>query len=214
MVSENGQSRGRKECGTHVFWGEIAPCDHVVQIYEDDEVFLDTLAGFVCDGINAGDCNIVIATETHLRGLENKLFCQGIDVDELKAEEQYFPLEAEQALTNFMVDGWPDEVLFTQWITGLIEKARSRNRNVRAFGEMVALLWEQGHSGATVHLEHLWNRICKEKLFRLFCAYPKSGFTQDATDSLQNICSAHSKIITTGTSFQSQLLYKSSPIER
>lgn len=22
-----------------VFWGEIAPCDHVVQIYENDEVF-------------------------------------------------------------------------------------------------------------------------------------------------------------------------------
>ncbi len=30
-----------------IFWGEIAPCDHVVQIYENDEAFLDMLKGFV-----------------------------------------------------------------------------------------------------------------------------------------------------------------------
>ena len=30
-----------------VFWGEISPCDHSVQTYDDDAVFLDALEGLV-----------------------------------------------------------------------------------------------------------------------------------------------------------------------
>ena len=30
-----------------VFWGELSPCDHVLQIYDNDRVLLSTLAGFV-----------------------------------------------------------------------------------------------------------------------------------------------------------------------
>jgi len=28
-----------------VFWGEISPCDHIVQIYEDDDSSIDLLNG-------------------------------------------------------------------------------------------------------------------------------------------------------------------------
>ena len=31
--------------GSPVFWGEIAPCEHIAQFYEHDGVLLDTLAG-------------------------------------------------------------------------------------------------------------------------------------------------------------------------
>src|SRR5688500_19228341 len=54
-------------------------------------------------------------------------------------------------------------------------------RSVRAFGEMVAVLWANGHNGATVRLEHLWHAFCQSEAFSLFCAYPKTGFTQDAS---------------------------------
>jgi len=33
--------------GADVFWGEIQPCEHLVQIYDIENVFLDTLEGFV-----------------------------------------------------------------------------------------------------------------------------------------------------------------------
>jgi hypothetical protein len=32
------------------FWGEIAPSEHLVQIYESDSAFTDTLEGFVAGG--------------------------------------------------------------------------------------------------------------------------------------------------------------------
>ena len=41
--------------GSEVFWGEISPCEHLVQFYEEDGVFLDTLEGFVGGGLRAGE---------------------------------------------------------------------------------------------------------------------------------------------------------------
>lgn len=179
-----------------VFWGEIAPCDHVVQIYENDEIFIDVLAGYVGGGINAGDAIIIIATEAHINALETRLRSFAIDVNSLVSNEQYFPLDAQETLDKFMVNDWPDEELFMKLITNLLRKAKKTNRNIRAFGEMVALLWAQGHNGATVQLEHLWNRLSEMESFCLFCAYPRSGFTDDINVSIKGICGAHSKIIT------------------
>src|ERR1043165_9664486 len=160
----------------HVFWGEIAPCAHVVQIYENDEVFLDLLSGFTSGGIRAGESVIVIATQGHLKGLENRLTKSGLSVSGLTANNQYIPLNEEEALSKFMVNDWPDENLFNHEVSALIEKSKGKNRRrVRAFGEMVAILWEQGQVGATIRLEQLWNKFCENEAFSLFCAYPQHG---------------------------------------
>ena len=193
---------------TDIFWGEIAPCDHVVQIYEDDKVFLDALSGFVGGGINAGDCVILIATESHLSALKDRLTGLGVHVNALISDDRYIPLNAEQILSEFMVNGWPDENLFNQLVTKLLQRARRKNRRVRAFGEMVAILWAQGHNGATVQLEHLWNKFCEKEAFCLFCAYPKSGFTQDINASISNICSTHSKVISASEKPLTEILYR------
>jgi hypothetical protein len=58
----------------------------------------------------------------------------------------------------------------------------------------VALMWADGDCGATVRLEHLWSRLCTQESFSLFCAYPKTGFTERATDAIQAVCAAHSKL--------------------
>src|SRR5207244_11957125 len=97
--------------------------------------------------------------------------------------------------SKFMVNGWPDEELFQKTVYDLIRRARGVDRRVRAFGEMVALLWANGETAATVRLEHLWHQVCMTHIFTLFCAYPRSGFTKHPEDSLNEILSAHSKTI-------------------
>ena len=183
---------GHSENKADVFWGEIAPCDHLLQIYENDGDFLNGLHRFVGDGFRANESVIVIATASHLKGLENTL--KSFDLSALRSLGQYIPLDAEETLSRFMVNGWPEDDLFENCVIQLLERARKNGRRARAFGEMVALLWAQGHNGATVRLEYLWQELCKKENFSLLCAYPKTGFTEDASRSIQKICSAHTKM--------------------
>ena len=178
-----------------IFWGEIAPTDHVLQIYNNDDTFLDALAGFIGSGINAGDCVLLIATAKHLELIQHRLIDYGISVQTLIEDDRYIPLDAEATLSKFMRDGWPDEKLFHETVSALFEKAVSKGRRVRAFGEMVAILWEKGYHGATVSLEHLWNNFREKNSFTLFCAYPKAGFVGNIHDSLNTICDCHTKMI-------------------
>lgn len=203
-----------KKRKTEIFWGEIAPCDHILQIYENDEDFADTLQGFVSSGLSKGDSVIIIATTEHLRSLNLRLRAEGFDLFALTLHDQYVPLNAEETLSQFMVNGWPDENLFYHLVTNLLVRTRKKDRQVRAFGEMVAVLWSQGYSGATVHLEDLWSRFCESEAFSLFCAYPKIGFTENANESLMKICRCHTKMVTQPDSEVDQLSLQSVPMEK
>jgi hypothetical protein len=208
MYSLKNNNDGWAASSSAVFWGEIAPCEHVVQIYENDESFLDLLSGFVTDGVNAGECAVVIATAAHLEALEERLAASGYSVRSLMSQNQYVPLDAEKTLSKFMINDWPDEHLFNKVINEVIVNAKGDGHKVRAFGEMVAILWAKGQVGATVRLEHLWNKFCENEAFSLFCAYPQSGFTQDAAESVLHICSAHTKMIAGGKEGKTEIFYK------
>lgn len=200
-----------QQSNTNVFWGEIAPTDHLVQIYENDDVIMDALEGFSVSGINAGDAVIIIATKNRLERLNTKLLSLGYDLDTLIVTRQYIPLDANDTLKMFMKTGWPDETLFIQTVNSIISLARgTNNRKVRAYDEMVAILWEQGHNGATVQLETLWHKFCSLETFCLFCAYPKSGFTQDPKASIEHICSTHTLIVNGLEKSKTEVFYKNS----
>jgi len=176
-------------------WGETAPSEHIAQFYENDAVLIDTLAGFVGGGLRAGESTIIIATPKHLQLLERHLVDTGVDLVSAILEDRYIALDAEATLASFMVNGWPDEQRFALLLEQLLERATVKKRRVRAFGEMVALLWARGETAATVRLEQLWQRVCDSRPLSLFCAYPKAGCTKGPQASLDDICSAHSRVI-------------------
>ena len=176
------------------FWGELAPCDHLVQIYEDETRFMETLEHFVGDGLSSGQAVVLIATSSHLTWLESRLREAGHDVTAAREADAYIALDAASTLAEFMVDGWPDTARFFEVIGAVVERAKHGGRGMRAFGEMVALLWAQGHNGATLRLEQLWNELIAEQSLALFCAYPRIGATRDLNDALEDVCAAHSKV--------------------
>lgn len=194
------QMRGQHSGHGHgnVFWAEISPSEHLVQLYQDEIGFLDALEGFVVSGLRKGDVVVVIATKPHRTALEKRLLNYGVNISASQLRDQYIALDAEESLSRFMVAEWPDETNFNQFVSELLNRARANGRTVRAFGEMVALLWERGQNGATVRLEHLWHNLCHRERFPLFCAYPRSGFTQDSAASIREICETHSRVVHQG----------------
>ncbi|HET9747289.1 MAG TPA: MEDS domain-containing protein [Chitinophagaceae bacterium] len=192
-----------------VFWGEIAPADHVLQIYESDDILLDSLAGFIGGGIKAGECVLIIASGNHLTALHRILTSFGISVSTLVSDERYIPLNAEAILSKFMRNGYPDEQLFGETISFLFEKAVCKDRRVRVFNELVGVLWEKGYHGAAIQLENQWNQLKKIKIFTLFCAYLKAGFTSNSDESIRKICDCHSKIIDGSKNQLKEVVYTS-----
>jgi hypothetical protein len=156
---------------------------------------MDMLADFVGRGLRTGDAAVIIAMPSHRRELVKRLTAMGLAIAAAEAEDRFICLDAEDTLSSFMVDGWPDEELFAAVIRGILARARKGGRKVRAFGEMVALLWARGQCGATVRLEHLWHEMCERDSFALFCAYPKSGFTESPAQSIAQVCALHSKVL-------------------
>jgi DcmR-like sensory protein len=142
-----------------------------------------------------GEGVIVIATPQHLVALESRLTDAHIDLATARRNDQYLALDARRTLGKFMMRNWPNDILFVHAMTELLDRAGKGGRRVRAFGEMVALLWDAKHTAATVRLEHLWTKICTERGLPLLCAYPRDSFHQSDEITIKHICASHSKVV-------------------
>lgn len=186
-------------------WFQHDGHQHGVQFYSADKFLIEELSRYVSHALHAGDAALVVATREHREGLIQCLAAQGVQVAKPIEQGRFIALDAAQTLSTFMVEGWPDEERFTDVIGGVIEKAkavaataRGANPRVAIFGEMVALLWEQGKTEAAIRLEQLWNGLARTRSFSLFCAYPIHSFGHERdAELLMKVCGEHSAVIPT-----------------
>src|SRR5215213_2843091 len=177
--------------------------DHVVRFYETDAFLLDAVATFCADAILADGAALVVATPQHRAGIAERLRARGL-LDAADTQDAYLALDAAETLSQFTIDNEVDAARFTEVIGGAISRAAQHGRQVRVFGEMVALLVADGHPAAALRLEELWNDLQRERAvhahltpaFSLFCAYPMGHFGGEAYRELfADVCAAHSQVI-------------------
>jgi signal transduction histidine kinase/CheY-like chemotaxis protein len=177
-------------------WSAMSDTDHFVQFYEADGFLLNSLSGFIGGAINSGDGAIVLATKEHRDGLDELLRANGLDVTSAKTSGRYVSLDAAETLSKFMLDGSPDTSAFNELMGGIIASVTDGRSGVRAFGEMVALLWAEGNHTGAIRLEELWNDLQKSHSFSLFCAYPMHGVGGEKfTEPHSGVCTVHSRVI-------------------
>lgn len=183
--------------------GDLVPhmhSNHSVQFYEDDAFLLDELSRFIGSALGAGDAAVVIATRAHREKLARGLKALGLDIALATRQGRYVSLDAAQTLSKFMLDGRPDAARFTELVGGVVQHAavaaKGERPRVAAFGEMVALLWEEGKLEAAIKLEQLWNDLAQTHSFELRCGYPMNYFS-GAGDSkhVGEICAEHSHVV-------------------
>jgi signal transduction histidine kinase/ActR/RegA family two-component response regulator len=185
-----------EEFAPRLAWSEMGESEHFVQFYEADVSLLDSLAGYITTGLSAGDACIVVTTHAHREALEERLKASGLDIAAAKSSGQYVPLDAAETLTKFMVDGRPEPGRFIEVMGGILARAAATYKRVRAFGEMVALLWTEGNHDGAIQLEGLWNDLQSKHAFSLFCAYEMSCFGgEDMVEPFSKVCTGHSSVI-------------------
>jgi hypothetical protein len=170
---------------------------HAVQFYGDDESLFTTVAGFLSQGFVDGHPAIVIATASHRGAILGHLRKRLVDVDKAQEAGGLITLDARQTLNLFMVRGMPDEQRFEESVGKLIAGVLANREDrvlIRAYGEMVNVLWKEGNRDAAIRLEMLWNKLAQRYGFALLCGYSMGNFYKE-TQGFEDICREHTHVI-------------------
>ena len=171
---------------------------HAVRFYDSKESLCRIVAEFLGAGFVTGQPGLVIGTPEHRAAIVHELQSRHFDVDRMQAAGDLLLLDARETMSSFMGDGVPDEQRFKDRMTTAIEEVcRGRTDcTIRAYGEMVDLLWKDGHTVAAVRLEMLWNKLAMTHDFSLLCGYAMGNFYKDA--SINEICQQHTHVMGAG----------------
>ena len=168
---------------------------HAVQFYGTDQSLFRTVAGFLAEGLVAGQPAIVIATATHRAAFIEHLTARLVDCERAVRNGDLVMLDAEATLDLFMVGDAPDGDLFERNIGRLIEQVfNGRNLVLRAYGEMVDVLWKQGRPEAAIRLEILWNKLALKYNFALLCGYAMGSFYKQSKQ-LEDVIAQHTHVV-------------------
>jgi hypothetical protein len=164
--------------------------DHMVQVYRDEEFLVDAVAQYIGTGLAGGEAAIIIARPEH-----RERFVRAIERDGAFYPAALKLLDAETTLAKFMVNGMPEWNAFHALIGGTIAEMRLQYPTVRAYGEMVDILWQRGEKPAAIQLEKFWNEIGRLQTFSLLCAYALDPLHGDTYAGLESICRCHTHLI-------------------
>ena len=169
---------------------------HVVQFYGHEEELADRVAGYLLGALQHGGVAVVIATAAHRRAFEARLTRAGVDVAAAARAGTYWTLDAGDAVRTLTAGGQLDRGVFDRVIGRLIADAGHGERPVRAYGEMVALLWDAGLVNDAVQLEEMWSSLGLTRPFSLFCSYPARSVTGDGhLEAFAEVCRLHGAVV-------------------
>ena len=175
---------------------KLADGDHLVHFYESKHTLIESVSEYIVPSITRGEGVIIIATpenrETFLFVLEKR----AIDVTMAMATGQLQILDAAETLDKFMINDVPHPQKFETIIGRVIKTMQDKFPKVRAYGEMVNLLWHDDNVDGTIQLEKLWNKLAQKYDFSLFCGYSMDEDQKKKKGvSFNEICCSHSHII-------------------
>lgn len=175
--------------------------EHIVHFYGDETFFLQELTDYALEALKADEAAVIIATPEHRRELDARLIARGIQMDRVRTEGLYLEADAARTLARFVIDGAIDPARFGDTAGTLIRGAMgfTGTRRVRAFGEMVALLCQDGRYDLARELEALWVALARRLSFSLLCAYPTGLFREErSAEDLGEIARLHERVVRSG----------------
>jgi MEDS: MEthanogen/methylotroph, DcmR Sensory domain len=177
---------------------DAAPCDHIVQLYQDQDFLGRAVCRFAGAGFANGEGIILVSTLTHWNAFRPRLEAEGMDVEAARERGQLTVVDADELLPRFMRDDMPDPAVFPGVFGEVVGQARARGsyQKVRVWGEMVDVLWERGNIAASMNLEDLFDQLGKKSDIAIFCSFLMDNFNGDVHEHmLPRLGTNHSHLI-------------------
>ena len=128
--------------------------DHIVQLYQDREFLNRAVCRYARAGLANEEGIILFATDAHWSAFRPRLEAEGVDVHAAQERGQLTVGDADEFLPRLMRGALPDPPVFRRVFADVVAQARAggRYQKVRAWGEMVNVLWERGDVAASMNL--------------------------------------------------------------
>lgn len=167
---------------------------HLVEFYEHESLLVDSVTRHLLPALSDHSPAIIVATPEHRRAFVAALAEAGVDVAAARSNGLLVTLDAARTLDTIMVGRSPSPGRFDRVIGKLVREAAAEGATPAIFGEMVALLWEQGNRSAALQLEKLWCRLAEATPFCLLCAYPLSQIDWNGDTTFRAVCGTHTGV--------------------
>jgi MEDS: MEthanogen/methylotroph, DcmR Sensory domain len=174
----------------------MAAPDHACHFYAEDAGLATTVASFLAPAFRSEDAVIAIGTRAHLSAIEQRLRSEGHPVDAVRTSGRYVTMDVELVIPALLRNGLPTQETFDAVVGAQVAKLAERHGHVRAFGEIVSVLWSRGKQQAAMRLEELWNEALGYHPLSLICGYSLRGAWPPVDEPGQRrIMSLHSRLI-------------------
>ena len=177
---------------------DAQPCDHIVQLYQDEDFLSRAVCRFAGGALANGEGIILVPTRAHWDAIRPRLEAEGVDVKAARDRGQLTVVDADECLPRFMRNSMPDSSIFLGLAADVIGQARAgvRYQKVRWWGEMVNVLWERGDVAASMSLEDQFDQLAKKHDIAIFCSFLMDNFNGEVhTHMLPRLGANHSHLI-------------------
>lgn len=163
--------------------------------YDHDAEIVSAVAAYAHEGLQAGDTILIIVTQDHRMAISASLSDLGIDCAALTQSGRLRLRDARTTLDSHRSDGRLELVGFEEDLRAEVVSATKDGTRLRAFGEMVTLLWEEGSVSGALHLETLWKDVIADHDVGLLCAYPTALLASAGLSDIRETCALHSEVL-------------------
>jgi hypothetical protein len=172
---------------------------HFAQLCRKSKPLAESVSLFIETGLRRGSSVMVIASSDHIKQFMLRLRQNGLEPDSYRPYGQLSLFNANEMLNQYLYHRTLDWEGFRQSVGSALESVLAFGRSeTRVYGEMVSMLWQQGHTQASIKLDEYWNELARRHPISVFCGYMMDSHLEESyAHPLHEIGRTHSDIIAT-----------------
>ncbi|HEU4939165.1 MAG TPA: MEDS domain-containing protein [Vicinamibacterales bacterium] len=174
---------------------QVNQAQHMVELFESTETLVDTVSGFLSDGLTQGDDALVVMRLAQWNSVASKLTSRNVSLSNTIATGRLTVLDGTRTLARIMLHGAPCRGLFEEVIGKTVRQICASGIRVRVYADLVDVLAADGNFHGAHELEKMWSDLTTQEQVTVLCGYSAATFYgPDADDTLKSICRSHTDI--------------------